>query len=120
MLMSKLRIVYENAAAEYELWSKGAQSQMDVQLRERRRAFARRREALQRVQAATGDLEHRIGEVQQQEAQLAELHDRVDTIAARAVALARRGPGNFEDAIEAAEPRGAAPGPGSRRQAVAA
>ncbi len=92
MLMSKLRVVYENAAAEFELWSIGALAQSDVQLRERRRSFARRREALQRVSAATGDLEARIQEVQLQDQQLAELHTRVDTVAARAVATARTGP----------------------------
>ena len=47
MLMSKLRVVFENAAGEIELWSKAASGQVELQLRERRRAFARRREALQ-------------------------------------------------------------------------
>ncbi len=93
MLMSKLRVVYENASAEFNLWSKGAQAQVDVQLRERRRGFARRREALLRVQTAAGDLEQRIAEVQQQDALLAQLHERVDTVAQRAVTLARHGPG---------------------------
>ena len=126
MLMSKLRVIYENAAAEYDFWSKGAQAQMDVQLRERRRSFARRRDALQRVQAAAGDLEQRIAEVQQQDNLLAELHVKVDTVASRAVALARRGPRDLEDvtgpveAVEAADPRGGDTGRGSRRQAVAA
>ena len=67
MLLSKLRVVFENAAGEMELWSKGASSQVEVQLRERRRAFVRRREALQRIQSAAGELEQRISEVQAQE-----------------------------------------------------
>jgi hypothetical protein len=46
MLLSKLRVVFENASSDFELWSKSATSQVDVQLRERRRNFARRREAL--------------------------------------------------------------------------
>ena len=92
MLMSKLRVVYENTAADFELWSKSAQAQIDVQLRERRRGFARRRDALQRVQAAAGELEQRIAEVQQQDGQLAALHARLDVVAGRAVALARSGP----------------------------
>ena len=120
MLQSKLRVIYENAAAAYELWSKSAQAQTDVQLRERRRAFARRREALQRVQAAAGDLEQRIAEVQQQDAQLAALHVRVDTLASRTVALARRGPMELDGDTEAADPSGSESERGSRRQAVAA
>jgi len=47
MLMSKLRVVFENASGELELWNKMASSQVDSQLRERRRSFRRRREALE-------------------------------------------------------------------------
>ncbi|MDE2160946.1 MAG: dynamin family protein, partial [Burkholderiales bacterium] len=77
MLLSKLRVVFENAAGELELWSKGATSQVDVQLRERRRAYARRREALQRVQFAAGELEQRIDEVQTQDQHLQHLERRL-------------------------------------------
>jgi hypothetical protein len=89
MLVSKLRVVFENAASELELWSKGAQSQVEVQLRERRRSFSRRREALQRVQGATGELEQRIAEVQAQDEHLVQVQARLDTLAADAVAVAR-------------------------------
>jgi len=94
MLVSKLRVVFESAASELELWSKAAGSQVDVQLRERRRGYARRREALQRVQQATGELEQRIGEVQAQDSQLAAQLQQVEQLAAaaRALALARPGP----------------------------
>jgi len=88
MLVSKLRVVFENAASELELWSKGAQGQMEVQLRERRRSFTRRREALQRVQGATGDLEQRIAEVQAQDEHLAQTQSRLDALAAEVVAVA--------------------------------
>lgn len=90
MLLSKLRVVFENAAGELELWSKSATTQVEVQLRERRRAFTRRREALQRVQAAAGDLEQRIAEVQGQDQHLADTMARLDGLAAQAVAAARR------------------------------
>ena len=70
MLMSKLRVVFENASGELELWNKMASSQVDSQLRERRRSFRRRREALERVQAASGELEHRLSELEAQDAQL--------------------------------------------------
>ncbi|MBC7940622.1 MAG: dynamin family protein, partial [Chitinophagaceae bacterium] len=67
MLVSKLRVVFENAAGELELWSKGAAAQVESQLRERRRGFVRRREALERVQSVSGELEQRIAEVQSQD-----------------------------------------------------
>jgi hypothetical protein len=63
MLLSKLRVVFENAASEIELWSKSISSPMDQQLRDRRQAFVRRRESLERVAGATGGLEARILEV---------------------------------------------------------
>lgn len=90
MLLSKLRVVFENAAGEIELWSKAAQAQVDAQLRERRRGFTRRRESLQRVQAAAGDLEQRISEVQAQDEHLAEMLSRLNAVADDAVATARR------------------------------
>ena len=73
MLLSKLRVVFESAAGEIELWSKAASAQIESQLRERRRAFAHRHEALQRIQAAAGELEQRIAEVEPQDKRLAGL-----------------------------------------------
>ena len=64
MLVSKLRVVFENASAELELWNKATSSQVDSQLRERRRNFRRRRESLERVQTAASDLELRIAELE--------------------------------------------------------
>jgi Dynamin family len=96
MLLSKLRVVFENASSDFELWSKSATSQVDVQLRERRRNFARRREALQRVQTASGDLETRIEEVQAQDDHLSRMQTRLDVMAAEAVDTARRLAGGAE------------------------
>jgi len=90
MLLAKLRVVFENAAGELELWSKSAASQVEGQLRERRRAYVRRREALQRVQAAAGELEQRIAEVQAQEQHLEDTRARIDALAADAIAAACR------------------------------
>jgi hypothetical protein len=90
MLLSRLRVLFENATGELELWSKAAQSQVEVQLRERRRGFVRRREALQRVQDATGELEQRITEVQAQDEHLADVRVRIEALAAEAVEQARR------------------------------
>ena len=68
MLLSKLRMAFENASGEVELWHKSASNQVDSQLRERRRGFKRRREGLERIQAAAGDLDHRIGDLESQDA----------------------------------------------------
>ncbi len=88
MLLSRLRVVFENAAGELELWGKSATSQVEVQLRERRRGFTRRREALQRVQAAAGDLEQRINEVQSQDESLRQLGERLDVLSSDVIRAA--------------------------------
>jgi hypothetical protein len=92
MLVSKLRVVFENAAGEVELWSKAASSQMDLQLRERRQAFSHRHESLQRIQVASGELEQRIAEVELQDKRLAGLQWRLDSMAEQARALALEAP----------------------------
>jgi DNA repair exonuclease SbcCD ATPase subunit len=90
MLLSKLRMVFESAAAELEMWSKSATTQVDLQLRERRKAFQRRREALERIQAAAGELEQRIAEVEAQDEHLRSLQQRLEAAAGDTVAVARR------------------------------
>jgi hypothetical protein len=70
MLVSKLRVVFENASAELELWNKSTSSQVDSQLRERRRSFRRRRESLERVQTAASELEIRIAELEAHDTRL--------------------------------------------------
>jgi len=77
MLLSKLRVVFESAASELELWGQAAILQVDAQLRERRASFARRREALLRVQRASGELEARIGDVQAQDSALEQAQRRL-------------------------------------------
>ena len=88
LLLSKLRVVFENAAGEIELWGKGASTQVEQQLRERRKAFQRRREALERIQSAAGELEQRITEVEAQDRHLRELQQRLDRSVSDTVALA--------------------------------
>ena len=88
MLLSKLRVLFENAAGEVEMWSKSATSQLEQQLRERRRSHARRQEALQRVQAASGELEQRIDEVRGQDERLARAQGRIERLADDALAAA--------------------------------
>ena len=70
MLVSKLRVVFENASSELELWNKAVSAQVDAQLRERRKGFKRRSETLEKVQTAAGELETRIGEIETQDERL--------------------------------------------------
>jgi Dynamin family len=70
MLLGRLRAVQEAAAQEVEQWARATTVQMDSQLRERRASFVRRREALERIQAASGELEVRIQELQAQDQRL--------------------------------------------------
>ncbi|MDO8448079.1 MAG: dynamin family protein [Rhodoferax sp.] len=65
-LSTRLRVIHETALGDIELWSKSAAAQLDAQLRERRRNFGRRLEAIDRIQQAAGGLEDRIGEIQAQ------------------------------------------------------
>ena len=69
-LSTRLRVVYESALNELELWNKSAASQLDAQLRERRRNFIRRIEAIERIQNAASGLDERIGEINEQESSL--------------------------------------------------
>jgi Dynamin family len=72
-LGTRLRMVYESALAEVELWNKSAAAQLDAQLRERRRNFGRRLEAIERIQQAASGLDDRIAEITAQETALDEL-----------------------------------------------
>jgi hypothetical protein len=79
MLMTKLRGIFEGASAEVDLWSRQASSQIDAQLRERRRGFVRRREALERIQSAASELELRIAEIEAQDQRLQQFLARART-----------------------------------------
>ena len=65
-LSTRLRSIHEEALADVELWSKSAAAQLDAQMRERRRNFSRRIEAIDRIQQAAGGLAERIQEIEQQ------------------------------------------------------
>lgn len=92
LLLARLRVIFEGISAGLDLWARAATAQIDLQLYERRRGFQRRREALERIQAAAGDLERRIGEVEAGDARLGELLSRVDAAAAALVERSRATP----------------------------
>jgi hypothetical protein len=92
MLVAKLRVVFESASGEIELWNKTTSSQVDTQLRERRRSFKRRREALERIQLASGELEGRLAELESQDRLLVDLLARVNELGEALRELACVGP----------------------------
>lgn len=85
-LAMRLRTVYESAANDLELWSKSATAQLDAQLRERRRSFARRMEAVDRIQQAASGLVERIAEIEQGEGELIQLEHRLQELTAQLIA----------------------------------
>jgi len=79
-LASRLRVVNEAAMTEVERWSKGAGAQLDTQLKERRRNFGKRIEAMERIEGAAGNLEERLAEIASQEAALKQLGERLNEL----------------------------------------
>ena len=92
-LGTRLRTVFESAANELELWSKAATAQLDAQLRERRRSFSRRMEAVERIQQAASGLVERIAEIESNEQQLIDLERELAHRAAQLMAI--RPPGEI-------------------------
>ena len=89
-LATRLRVVYESALGEVELWNKSAAAQLDAQLRERRRNFGRRLEAIERIQQAASGLDDRIAEIELQEAALDELDAKLTELTDHLVEHPRR------------------------------
>lgn len=81
-LATRLRVVFESALGEVELWNKSAASQLDAQLRERRKNFAKRLEAIERIQNAAVTLDERIMELDSQDARTIELDAKLTKITA--------------------------------------
>ena len=82
-LGTRLRVVYETALGEVELWNKSAASQLDAQLKERRRNFSRRIEAIERIQHAATGLDERIEEIDAHEDAIKEMGNKLDELTAR-------------------------------------
>ena len=81
-LSTRLRGVHQTALADIELWSKSAAAQLDAQLRERRRNFSRRIEAIDRIQQAAGGLDERIVDLQTQARVLDQLEGKLQELSA--------------------------------------
>ncbi|MBA2965049.1 MULTISPECIES: dynamin family protein [Ramlibacter] len=85
-LATRLRVVYESALGELELWNKASAAQLDAQLRERRRNFSRRLEAIERIQQAASGLDDRIAEIESQETAINELDTKLAELTGHLVA----------------------------------
>jgi Dynamin family len=72
-LTTRLRVVFESIQSDLELWSKSTTAQLDSQLRERRKSFMRRIEAIDRIQQAATGLNDRIAEIEASDALLSQL-----------------------------------------------
>lgn len=81
-LSTRLRGIYDAALADVELWNKAAAAQLDAQVRERRRSFVKRVEAIERIQEAAGSLEERIQELNIQSREISSLQKRLEQLAA--------------------------------------
>ncbi|MEZ0306821.1 MAG: dynamin family protein [Ramlibacter sp.] len=101
-LATRLRVVYESALGEVELWNKSAAAQLDAQLRERRRNFGRRIEAIERIQQAASGLDDRIGEIEAHEAALDQLDAKLTELTGHLVDIPVADPANTETLLQSA------------------
>ena len=97
-VMSRLREVFEKLANDVELWSKAAIAQLDTQMRDRRKTFARRIEAVHRIQDAAGGLDERLAELHasltrlaQEQAELVRLTTRTSDMACEQASMPASG-----------------------------
>ena len=91
-LGTRLRVVMESAASDLELWSNSAVAQMDSQVRERRRSFIRRLEAVDRIQQAASSLSERIHEIETSEQSVRRLEEQFQALSDELLAVTARQP----------------------------
>ena len=72
-LALRLRTVFEAASNDVDMWSKSLTAPVDAQLRERKRSYTRRLEAVDRIKGAATGLEERITEMENAQLRLAAL-----------------------------------------------
>lgn len=69
-LSSRVRVVFESALGEVEVWSQSASAQFDAQMRERHKGFNKRLNAIKRIEQAASTLDERIAELNVQKIRL--------------------------------------------------
>jgi hypothetical protein len=85
-LSTRLRSIYEAVLYDIEVWSKSADDQLDIQLRERKNNFSRRLEGIDQIQTAAEGLSERVQEIEQQTATLTALESKLYELTSRMVA----------------------------------
>lgn len=73
-LLGRIREIFELAATDLQTWNKAAARQLDGQLRDRRKNFARRVEAVTRIEEAAGGLDERMQDLAVQIEEYDRLH----------------------------------------------
>ena len=101
-LSTRLRAVFESALGEVELWNKSAAAQLDAQLRERRRNFGRRLEAIERIQQAASGLDDRIHEIEAQGLEIDALDAKLAELTAHLVNIQGGSEAHSEPLLQAA------------------
>jgi len=101
MLTAKIRVTFEVAANAIEAWNQTVSAQIDTQFRERRRGFRRRRESLERIQLAAGELDGKLQEVEVQDARVLEQIDHAQKLVTAVRQRAERGPLDSSGAADA-------------------
>ena len=114
-LSTRLRVIYESALSELELWNKSAASQLDAQLRERRKNFVRRIEAIERIQSAASGLDERIAEINIQEDKLNALDNKLTELTAHLAGT----PVPVDDKLQSPKANLPSPKPNSQLAAMA-
>ncbi len=108
MLMGRLSVVWDGARGDIERWSGTTTTHVEVQLHERRRGFQKRAEALSRIRNASGDLEGRLAELEQQDAQL---QRQLEQLVAVTQSVLSRAAGNSASGPRVAQQAGEPEGP---------
>jgi hypothetical protein len=91
-LLARLRMVLESLADELDLWARAIGTQIDDQLRERRRTLQQRREAHERIGSAEHELDRSIAELAARGLHWQQLADRITVDVDRLRALAAMPP----------------------------
>jgi len=84
-LTQRLRTVYESAINEINLWNRAVMAPLAQQTSERKRSFARRLEAITRIQSAADTLAGRIAEIEDAEEKIAIAQAQLDKAVMRLV-----------------------------------
>ena len=82
-LALRLRTVFEAASNDVDMWSKSLTAPVDAQLRERKRSYTRRLEAVDRISGAATELEERIADMENAQARLGMLQTQLISASAQ-------------------------------------